>query len=512
MAQGGMLDEIFIKMGVKVDSKELEKLNKQFEKTVKSAANVAKNSKGGKSLDGLMKGLKQFNSLIPKGGGELGRFANGLSKVAGLAGGAAGAVGLAVAGVVALGGVVVATTVKLDKMVMSLAKANQFYLNFAQQTNTGIGTLNKYAGVAMLSNMNMSAEQVANSLQTIDSKLAEIRLTGQGAAEFQMLGISPWGKNSGDIIEDLRGKIAGLDNATASNLIQKMGLTPEWLGILRMSSDEFESLSKTAKEFQLSALDQKTINKYGLEFKKLSLQWQYFGNQILIKSMPALLKITKALSNFSIQLEHIVAAVWKLAQGKAIFEGLGEGIKPFAGFLREIWLILEDFAVWLLGGKSVIGLGFEGFKMLMSDLFKPLTNVNESASERNAQTFWSPDSTFIDKIGAAIEEAIIQAFNPKTLLRALGMGNPSAFDQSLIDHAINAGKGKSTGGASGLQNGYIDELPPLAEPTTNYNSGDTNNKISYNQTNYTTVQGGSREMANNANDLMFAFMQAQTVV
>ena len=483
MAQGGMLDEIFIKMGVKVDSKELEKLNKQFEKTVKSAANVAKNSKGGKSLDGLMKGLKQFNSLIPKGGGELGHFANGLSKVAGLAGGAAGAVGLAVAGVVALGGVVVATTVKLDKMVMSLAKANQFYLNFAQQTNTGIGTLNKYAGVAMLSNMNMSAEQVANSLQTIDSKLAEIRLTGQGAAEFQMLGISPWGKNSGDIIEDLRGKIAGLDNATASNLIQKMGLTPEWLGILRMSSDEFQKLTQSAREFQLNPSQLKEMNALGLEIRQMQMRLEYLKQRILIAIGPLLIKMTKPLAKFVEQLDHIVEAGAKglsvISQIPDKFKAIGESLKiimavanPLITVVRALWLVLEDFAVFALGGNSVIGDAINGIKDFMGSI-----NFSNFGNQMNWVNIFS---SAVDKFMA-------------TTNALLGFKMP-------------------TDGASGLQNGYVGELPPLAQPTTNYNSGDTNNKISYNQTNYTTVQGGSREMANNANDLMFAFMQAQTVV
>ena len=483
MAQGGMLDEIFIKMGVKVDSKELEKLNKQFEKTVKSAANVAKNSKGGKSLDGLMKGLKQFNSLIPKGGGELGRFANGLSKVAGLAGGAAGAVGLAVAGVVALGGVVVATTVKLDKMVMSLAKANQFYLNFAQQTNTGIGTLNKYAGVAMLSNMNMSAEQVANSLQTIDSKLAEIRLTGQGAAEFQMLGISPWGKNSGDIIEDLRGKIAGLDNATASNLIQKMGLTPEWLGILRMSSDEFQKLTQSAREFQLNQSQLKEMNALGLEIRQMQMRLEYLKQRILIAIGPLLIKMTKPLAKFVEQLDHIVEASTKglsvISQIPDKFKAIGESLKiimavanPLITVVRALWLVLEDFAVFALGGNSVIGDAINGIKDFMGSV-----NFSNFGNQMNWVNIFS-----------------------------------SAVDKFMATTNALLGVKMTIGEASGLQNSYVGELPPLTRPTTNYNSGDTNNKISYNQTNYTTVQGGSREMANNANDLMFAFMQAQTVV
>lgn len=483
MAQGGMLDEIFIKMGVKVDSKELEKLNKQFEKAVKSAANVAKNSKGGKSLDGLMKGLKQFNSLIPKGGGELGRFANGLSKVAGLAGGAAGAVGLAVAGVVALGGVVVATTVKLDKMVMSLAKANQFYLNFAQQTNTGIGTLNKYAGVAMLSNMNMSAEQVANSLQTIDSKLAEIRLTGQGAAEFQMLGISPWGKNSGDIIEDLRGKIAGLDNATASNIIQKMGLTPEWLGILRMSSDEFQKLTQSAKEFQLNPSQLKEMNALGLEIRQMQMRLEYLKQRILIAIGPLLIKMTKPLAKFVEQLDHIVEASAKglsvISQIPDKFKAIGESLKiimavanPLITVVRALWLVLEDFAVFALGGNSVIGDAINGIKDFMGSV-----NFSNFGNQMNWVNIFS-----------------------------------SAVDKFMATTNALLGVKMTIGEASGLQNSYVGELPPLTRPTTNYNSGDTNNKISYNQTNYTTVQGGSREMANNANDLMFAFMQAQTVV
>ena len=493
MAQGGMLDEIFIKMGVKVDSKELEKLNKQFEKTVKTASNVAKNSNGGKGFDNLTKRLKQLNIAIPKGGGGLGQLASSLTRLSGLATGVAGAIGLTIASVVALGGVVVATTVKLDNMIMSLAKANQFYLNFALQTNTGLGTLNKYAGVAMLSNMNMSAEQVANSLQTIDSKLADIRLTGQGATEFQMLGISPWGKNSGDIIEELRGKIAGLDNATTSNIIQKMGLTPEWLGILRMSNEEFQKLTQTAQEFQLDPNQLKQLNSFGLEIREMQMRLDYLKNRVLIAFAPILIKISKPLAKFVEQFDHILEASAKgldiISQIPDKFKAVGESLKiimavasPLFTTIRALWLVLEDVAVYALGGRSVLGEAIGGIQNFMSNFegnnffesFEKLADFGENMNWVNV--FSSAVNIFM-----------------RTTNALLGIKNPP--------NNTNDG-----------QIALVNSLPPLAQPVNNYSSGDTNNRISYNQTNYTTVQGGAREIANNANDLMFAFMQAQAVV
>ena len=67
----------------------------------------------------------------------------------------------------------------LDRMGNSLLKANQQYITFERQSGISITRLNRMAGLAQLSGMNLSPEQVAGDLQSLQQKFYEFGL-GKG--------------------------------------------------------------------------------------------------------------------------------------------------------------------------------------------------------------------------------------------------------------------------------------------------------------------------------------------
>lgn len=455
-----LIDEIFVALGFKVNYKELDKYEKKIKKTLNDTKGFAKDGKGGKNLNAFLQKFKQFNAVLPKAGGAVAQVSRGLSALGGVAGPVAG-------GVIAVATAIVSTTVALDKMAMSLAKNNQLYINFNRQTGLSIDKLNTWAGAAALSDMNLDVQQISSGIQSLQSRLAEIRLTGQGAAEFQMLGISPWNKDAFDVLEQLRGRLGNMDPMLATNFVQKLGLSPEFVTLLRMSGEEFEKLARYSRQFQLSIEDQRALNKYGIEFKKLSMQWKYFGDQVLLKSMPVLFKVSEALTNFAVQYSNMYRAMWKLNVMRYFWESLGTILKPVGSLLREIWVILEDFAVWIGGGKSVVGKGLEGFEKIMTRWKGGLSN-----------------------------------FGNELIGRPTGGAAP-------IDVNLDVTGGMLSG------EGYAGSLPGFYGATssnTYNNGGNISNKVSYNQSNTFNVTGVNEAVRGAANQLEILLLQADTVV
>lgn len=156
----------------------------------------------------------------------------------------------------------------LDRMATSLGRNNQELINFTRQTGLSIDNLNKIAGAGMLIDVNFSSEKAAQGLMSLQSNLAQIRL-GQGNIEpFQILGVSPVGKDATQIIEDLREAIKGVDDMTAVNLIQQMGLSPEFISLLRLTKEEYNDLIATSQRFMLNEEQRAALQKYSIELPK----------------------------------------------------------------------------------------------------------------------------------------------------------------------------------------------------------------------------------------------------
>lgn len=301
-----------------------------------------------------------------------------------------------------------------DRMTNAMARTNQQFISFNQQTGISLDRFNGIAGAAMLSNYNLDAKTVASSLQSLESNLASIRLGQGNIAPFQMLGINPVGKDAIGVIDDLRYALRGVDSATATNLIQQMGLSPEMLSMLRMSNAEFKELKETSKEFMLSPEQRKQMQSLSLELKRIHMSLAKIKDEVLLRFMPVLISLGQAIER--------IAKFFKGKNGLygLIFGGALAGAAGVTAFAFHPWitgitalaaalgLLLDDFLTWKTGGISVLGDFYESMSNFVDNLAEWWSGVEQFCA----------DNLRFEKIG----EWIANGFKEGIKLKSEGVG------------------------------------------------------------------------------------------
>lgn len=156
-----------------------------------------------------------------------------------------------------IGGAIIA----LDRMTSSLVKNNQTWINFTRQTDLSLKSLQKYSSVASLLDKSLGMEGAAGSIEQLNKRLFELKLTGEGARGFLLAGVNPLGQDAFGVIEQLRSRFQGLDNTSATYLMEQMGLDPKLLPLIRLTRKEFEDLYSSVKNYQLTAQQREEIQK-----------------------------------------------------------------------------------------------------------------------------------------------------------------------------------------------------------------------------------------------------------
>lgn len=305
MADGGLLDEIFVALGFKVDDKKLKDFNNGLESTVKS--------------------LKRAITVF--------------------------------------GGAVIA----VDRLTNALLKANQAYISFNQQTGISIDAANRLMGAGMLANYNLAPEAMMGSLQALQSNLAAIRIGQGNIAPFQILGINPVGKDATQIVEDLRIALEGVDDAMAVNLIQQLGLSPEFISLLRLSTEEVKRLTAASQQFMLTEAQRQSLNELAMELRLVHMEMAYLKDRAIIAIGPHLVKFLDRFAKIlEVLFEYRNVIAWLGVGGVAALMKMDKAVKilgitinatfgKWLAALTAIYLILEDLAIWKTGGQSLIG-------------------------------------------------------------------------------------------------------------------------------------------------------------
>lgn len=294
---GGLIDELFVALGFKIDDKEVKTFDNNLKSTLQSAT----------------------------------RFA----------------------------AAVTAAVVVVDHMATSLLKNNQAFISFNQQTGLAIGNMQRIAKAGMLANMNITPETVMQSMQAVESNLDRIT-RGQGNIEpYQLLGISPVGKDANQIFDELRSAISGLDDMTATNIIQDMGFNPEMITVLRMTNAELEDMNG----LMLSPEQRQAMEQYGMALRKVNMELGLLKDQALLAIMPALIDFLKGFKAIAQVTYDMMDGFTKLLdlipQLKGVLAAFALAIvayfNPVIAAVTALYLLIEDLAVWKAGGKSAIG-------------------------------------------------------------------------------------------------------------------------------------------------------------
>lgn len=301
------LGELFIKLSTKGDTKNLEKALKQLKEAEKETRTqlklkrdlakatteeekelIRKNYAQQKEIDVTQKLLnkqKERNQMIMAG-------------IKGFAGFVT-AVSLAVA--------------VLDRFVNASAKANQSVITMAQSSGISADTINKYASASMDKNINVSRENVAQTINSLSQKLRGLQVGEvdenmlQGMQLLQVMGgksFNPYGLNAEQFLENLRGSIVGINDEWASDILQRMGISPDLLPMLRMSKEEFD---KTKNRF-LDEEDMTEQQKLMQELNQLKAQIEKAGTIIAQQLIPPINKLVNIL-------EKVISKIPKFLKG-----------------------------------------------------------------------------------------------------------------------------------------------------------------------------------------------------
>lgn len=283
------LGELFVELGVFADTTEL----KQFEKKLKQVAEKVNETKDKtKKLDDNLKNAKRgFRNFA-----------------------------------IALTGAFYA----INRFTDSLIQNNQEFLNLTRNSDIALDTFQKWNNIGRMFGVKNAAQQLAN----LNQRLFELKLTGQGAEGFILAGINPLGADAEDVLEQLRSRVSGLDDTAATFLLNRMGLDPTMLHLLRMTREEFEAYNQATSKYRLSEEQTKQIQAMNAQLEIARMQFQYFKDQAVIAIMPHL-----------VQLMNVIGKV--AGKIKELIDWLNSD-SAFAKFIKFIAKAVGIFALWII--------------------------------------------------------------------------------------------------------------------------------------------------------------------
>ena len=282
------LGELFIELGVFADTKEL----KQFEEKLKKVNDTMKKTqdeseKTTKSTKGFLKEIRN--------------------------------IGLAITGAV----------YALSKLTNSLIQNNQEFLNLTRNSDIALGTFQKWNNIGRMFGVKNAAQQLAS----LNQRLFELKLTGQGADGFILAGINPLGASAEGVMEQLRNRVAGLDDTAATFLLMRMGLDPSMLHLLRLSRQEFEAFNQATKNFRLTEEESKQLQMMNAQIEIAQIKIQYLKDRAVLAIMPYLVKFAEVIAEIGARIKQFVD--WL------------NGNTGFAKFLKFIIQAVGIFVVWI---------------------------------------------------------------------------------------------------------------------------------------------------------------------
>lgn len=247
----------------------------------------------------------------------------------------------------------------LDRFIESSVRAATAIYNFNQQTGLSADKLQQWQAAAHLSNIALSTDDVAASIQGLENNLLEIRKFGAGnASPFAYLGIDiGQGQNAFDVLEQLRDKLQRVDRITAVNLIQKMGLNPGFINILTKSKEEFDKLIEGMRRSDSTVL---SLEKLGESVALLQYKFMLFKDQLVADIAPSIVKALeimgqifgRTLEDFKTFAEEFPTVAKSIAAGIAL---ITLAARPLLTVLGGLVALLDDLQTYKRGGDSFIG-------------------------------------------------------------------------------------------------------------------------------------------------------------
>jgi hypothetical protein len=175
------IGELFIQLGIKGDTKELDKSIKQMEEAQKKSKDLLKYRQ-----DLAKAEMQSEKALVKKNFADKIQLENLKKQSASIKQQNANWVGLA-KGVLGFIGAAALAYKAMDRLITSFASANQQMITFQRTTRLSFQSLNKYASANAAVNFNSSIEGTAQTMSRLASNLYDIRMGRGDISPYQEL-------------------------------------------------------------------------------------------------------------------------------------------------------------------------------------------------------------------------------------------------------------------------------------------------------------------------------------
>ena len=505
------IGELFIELGVVGDPEQVEKFNKKIKETAKSMDLTVKSAV--KTNNGLADLAKSFAAAVTA---------------------------------------IVGAGIALNKFTNDLVQSNQAMLDLTRTTDIAQGTFQKWNNIGKM----LGVENAAQQLEGLNQRMFELMLTGEGARGFQLAGINPVGQDANGVLEQLRDRVSGMDDTTATYLLQQMGLDPKMLHLLRLSRQEFEELGATVRKYQLTPEQTKQIQAMNVQLQIAAIKLQYLKDRAILAIMPYWTKFVESLAGIVEMLERVgkkvgdFVAKWrglvagvivglsKLKPVQTFFTTMSEAFsslitkipifgRAFAALggifakvllpLTALYLLLDDIAVYMEGGNSLIGeviewaktsggeIGEAFGKMFGGDFLGGLSDLGQTLINLLQDVLLSILRIIDILLGTNIKEGAKQNIN--FIRDILGVKDENDFLNAIQNAPQWVQKAYELSPKIGVPDSFI--TPAMQQNVRNNNSNTvTNNDNKVSMTNYIQTSQPAFDIQNQLNYARFAMGNA----
>ena len=329
------IGELLVRIGTIGNSKEV----KAFGEAVKKA---------GKAID-------DFDKKVDKTSQTNVSSSKSILKLVGAIAGIATAVGVAYSA--------------LDRLTASLIQNNNQWMHLIRQSDIALETFQKWDTVGKI----VGIDNVAQQIEDLNQKIFKARVFGEGYEGWAWAGVMP--SNSDDVLEQLRNRVKNLNNTQAKFILEKMGLNPELITLLRLGKEEWQEYLDIQKNYTLNREQREEIDKLNRQLQIASIRMQYLRDRLALAVLPAFVRFKKFIVS---AVEGLIKFIDIIRQSNSpiaiITKGL-LGIATALGVVRvallaisahpivagisaiigAIMLLADDLNQYFSGGKSVIG-------------------------------------------------------------------------------------------------------------------------------------------------------------
>lgn len=217
----------------------------------------------------------------------------------------------------------------LSRLSNSLIQSNQEFLNLTRNSDIALGVFQKWNNVGRMFGVKNAAQQLFN----LNQRLYELKLTGEGADGFILAGINPLGQDAEGVMEQLRNRVANLDDTTATFLLTRMGLDPTMLHLLRMTREEFEAYNRATSKYRLTEEQSKQLQLMNAQLEIARIKIQYLKDRAILAILPYFIKFMNVVAMTGDKIKQLID--WL------------NGDSAWAKFVRFILKAVAVFALWV---------------------------------------------------------------------------------------------------------------------------------------------------------------------